>query len=352
MRRITNLRRVERLIRRAIDCMELNLSGISVLTEAASGNFAVTSLIAAASGASQVIALTRDSSFGSAAEVTKYVGDLAGALGVASRIEITTDRKAAAESGCSLVTNLGFVRPVNREIIARLPGDASISLMWEPWEFRAEDIDIEACRESDIPVVGTRESDPRVATLHYLGSLAIKLLNEAEIEIFGSRILVVGEPPFLEPTVNALKAQDAVVRAESFSQGWSGTSHGTEEFLADCDAVVAVDHCNGRSVIGGKDGISPKLLASFGVSVVHICGALDDEALELAGIRKTPARRVRPGYMTVTTDYVGPRPVIDLHAAGLRVGEIIVRARRSGLSADQSVERAVASGLALPLVLP
>jgi hypothetical protein len=35
------------------------------------------------------------------------------------------------------------------------------------------------------------------------------------------------------------------------------------------------------------------------------------------------------GYMTVATDYLGPRPVIDLHAAGLKVGEALSRGMRA-----------------------
>ncbi len=54
-----------------------------------------------------------------------------------------------------------------------------------------------------------------------------------------------------------------------------------------------------------------------------------------------------PGYMTVTTDHVGPRPVVDLHAAGLKVGEMAVRCRRAGLDAAAVARSVVASGLAL-----
>ena len=42
--------------------------------------------------------------------------------------------------------------------------------------------------------------------------------------------------------------------------------------------------------------------------------------------------------MSVTTDYVGPKPVIDLHTAGLKVGEMMVRQRQTGVSFIETVE--------------
>jgi hypothetical protein len=351
MRRIADTMRVERLMRDAIARLDMDLSGISVLTEAASGNYAVTPLIAAMAGASRVVALTRDSSHGTTAEVTDYVGGLANHLGVSSRIQITDDRVAAADAHCDLVTNLGFVRPIDRAIVTSLSKDAVICLMWEPWEFRSADIDIEVCREHDVPIIGTHETDERIATFHYLGPLALKLLLEADIEVYRSRLLVIGEAPFLEPIVTALTMMGAMVEACSVSKGWSGTSGQSERAVAACDGVVVADHRSGQTVIGGQDGIPPRLLGAAGVAVVHICGVVDDEAMTAEGIHKVPARRVKPGYMAMATDYVGPRPVVDLHAAGLKVGEIAVRARRAGLTSAQAVDRAVASGLAQPLVI-
>ena len=87
--------------------------------------------------------------------------------------------------------------------------------------------------------------------------------------------------------------------------------------------------------------------AAAGVRSVHVCGEVDDDGLLAAGAAKIPPRRVPAGYMTVTTDYVGPRPVVDLHVAGLKVGEIVVRALRQGFTRSAAIAMAVRSGLAL-----
>jgi hypothetical protein len=51
--------------------------------------------------------------------------------------------------------------------------------------------------------------------------------------------------------------------------------------------------------------------------------------------------------MKVATDYVGPRPVIDLHAAGLKVGEELVRAMRK----YENVSIAIKESLKNPCVM-
>ncbi len=66
MLRLDNQRRVFRLIDEAIERLGLQLSGLRVLTEAASGAFVVTPLIAARAGASRVHAVTTDSVHGPA----------------------------------------------------------------------------------------------------------------------------------------------------------------------------------------------------------------------------------------------------------------------------------------------
>jgi hypothetical protein len=57
----------------------------------------------------------------------------------------------------------------------------------------------------------------------------------------------------------------------------------------------------------------------------------------------------KPGFMNVTTAYVGPRPVVDLHAGGLKVGEIAVRALRAGCNSDAAEKRVIAEGIGLAL---
>ena len=73
MRRPGNRLRVSRLVEKIIADLSLDLMGIRVLTEAASGPFVVTPLIAARAGAERVVAVARDSCYGRAQEVKEYL---------------------------------------------------------------------------------------------------------------------------------------------------------------------------------------------------------------------------------------------------------------------------------------
>ena len=45
--------------------------------------------------------------------------------------------------------------------------------------------------------------------------------------------------------------------------------------------------------------------------------------------------------MSVSLDYLGPKPVIDLQTAGLKVGELLVRARLGGLEVQDAEKEAL-----------
>ena len=53
--------------------------------------------------------------------------------------------------------------------------------------------------------------------------------------------------------------------------------------------------------------------------------------------------------MIKTINYIGPKPLIDLYYAGLRVGEVSVRERIKGKSIDIALKKAGDIGLWLPL---
>ena len=323
MLRVENPERVERLIRSAVSRLDIDLSGIAVLTEGASGNFVVTPLIAALAGSPHVVALSADSRYGKASEVAEYIRECAVRLGVADRIEVTTDRLRARDAGCSLITNLGFVRPIDASLVERSPTDTVVALMWEPWEFRPEDVDLKACRDRGIPVLGTCETDVRVGTFRYVGLIVLKLLLESALEVDGSNILVVGASPFLQPTIDVLRRNGANVTVVAMDD--SGAEEAVSRRpIGEYDAIALVDHRSRKNIVGPGGLFAPEQMIGTGVRLVHVCGVVDDDALAAAGIQKVPPRKVSAGYMTLTTDYVGPRPVIDLHAAGLKVGEIVI----------------------------
>ena len=343
----TSLHNVAARIESAVKRIKPSLDGLCVLTEAASGPFVATASIAALSGARKVIACTRDSRFGSAREVRDLTLALAGLLNVDHCIEVSERQPFEAAEDADIVTNLGFVRPVSRDIVRRLPNHAAIALMWEPWEFRKEDVDIKACREFGIPIIATNERHPNVATFRAVGMLSLKLLLERDVEVTGLNLLVIGSDPFGSACKEVLTSVGAFVTKLDPTYSWS--SEDACVALNHADAVVIVEHRFRGEILGPS--VTPVLdgLKDRRAPIIHICGLVDNHFLESHGIEKYPQHSVPLGYMTVTTAYVGVKPVVDLHTAGLHVAAIVCRARKSGASIDAAVDEAVSSGYGLRL---
>lgn len=349
MIRLHNQKRALRLVDEAITRVGLDLHGLRVLTEAASGAFVCTALAAARAGADAVYAITGDSVHGTAQEVIAYGSEWAEAFGLEKRVCFSTEPAASFASESDIVTNLGFVRPIDAGFVERLPLHAVICLMWEPWEFRAGDIDVEACRLAGIPVIGTRETDDRLRIFDYVGMLAIKLLLEAGVECFRSRILLIGSDPFgtaIHGKLAALGADVEWMRPPASETDLDGAWGSRVERA---DALILAEHRDRRELVGETGGIRPERFLAGGCQIIHISGVVDDCALQRASVEKNPDRHVREGHMAVTTDYTGIRSLIDLHVAGLRVGELAVRCRLSGGSCAEAVKAAEASGLGMAL---
>ena len=330
----------------AITDMELDLSEICVLTEAASGAFAVTCLIAALAGAERVFAVAKDSHYGTANDVIAHVGDWAQSLGVIDRIELTAEpaRRFGPES--HLVTNAGFVRPITGPMIRSLPPDAAIALMFEPWEFRRDDLDLTTALALSVPVVGTNETHPRVATFAQVGRLARVLIEETIGEsVAGAGIVVIGSDPFggaIEMMLAEAGAQ--ILRLVSPADSLFDPAH--RGFIETARALVLAEHRVPDCLVG-PGGVPLDWIGADGPALIHISGVVDQDGIEGRGLRKIPPHEVRPGYMGVTPGYLGPEPVIDLNTAGLRAGEVVVRARRAGMDTGRAIAAAVDSGFGL-----
>jgi hypothetical protein len=154
-----------------------------------------------------------------------------------------------------------------------------------------------------------------------VGLSAVKLLFDAGVEVYRSRVAVLGEGAFARHVALALQALEAEVLP---------LSDGFAPLPPDLDAIIVAEHLSREVVLGGQ-GMESLAAGSPGAVIVHISGAVDWEAATRLGIAKHPNVTATAGYMSVTADYPGPRALIELHAAGLKVGRELAAARERGL---------------------
>lgn len=330
--------RCRRLVEGAIGQFSLNLQDHIVLTEAATGYYILTPLIAALAGAKRVYALAGDSIYGTAEEASAATVDLAQHWNVKDRIVILFSRGDDRIGEADIVTNLGFVRPLDAYFLRRLKWNVVIPLMFETWEYREGDLNLPECRKLGIPVLGTNEHHPDLRTFEYIGLVAMKLLFEIGIEVFRSNIIVMGSGEFAEQVILSLREANATVTFLSTEKESNFVSTSAWQALKEAEAVVVVEHQNHDMLIGKDGEIKAEELYAINplLVVVHICGGVDQDALEAVHLRYHPTRFAPPGNMSVTTDYLGPKPLIDLHTAGLKVGEELARARARGFLGQEA----------------
>jgi hypothetical protein len=318
---ILNPSRLLSLIQRQISFLQLDLSGLTVLTEAASGSFVVTPVIASLAGARRVIALTRDSHYATTNDVISQTRALELLCNVKIVSEIHTKRSLDLFSDADIVTNLGFVRPLDKDTVFAMKPTAVIPLMCENWEFRPGDVDLNACKSRNIPVAGTNEDFPGLDVFSYSGFLCAKMLFEAHIEIHKSNILVVSSDKFGIVIARHLSEFGANVTLVDNLRTIPLAN------LPDLDAIVVADYTQSDTIIGRSGDISPESLAAnaMGVTIVQFAGVVEVGELSALGIKVYPGMDLSPRRMAQTLAYLGPRPVLELHAAGLKVGELMLK---------------------------
>lgn len=313
---IQNPLRLEKLIRDTIDFLKLDLSGLTILTEAASGPYVVTPIIAAMAGAKRVLAVTHDSKYATTEEVVAQTRALEEICGVSGRTEICTERNPELFEDADIITNLGFVRPLDRQIIRHLKPTAVIPLMCEGWEFRPGDLDLEACREYGIPVAGTNEDFPGLEVFSYSGPLCMKMLFEAQIEVHKSTIAIVGPDKFSTVIARYLRQNNLSVKLFSRLE---------LSELQDVDAVVITDYTRASEIIGEEGDVTPEAFANMvpAATIIQFAGRIDVQGLQSQGVHVYPGINLPAYRMARTLADLGPRPVVELHAAGLKVGSIL-----------------------------
>ena len=334
---------------------KLDLSGLVVLTEAASGAYLLNPFIALAAGAQKVICKTKTTSYGVADDITHNTLKLAADWGCSERIVVKEDLDGDDLAQADIITNSGHLRPITKEQISQLKSTAVIPLMWETWEFREADLDLNACKKREILVLGTNESVPPCDMKKYSAMIGVKLLLELGLEIAGNTIVLVGSTSTLCSSIkSALRFLGADVVWFSHNNSESDFFYPElRDYLRknamNIDGVLSAEHHFSDQILG-KDGFIDFLEISHLNPDIRIgisCGNIDIDDLKNSKLIYFPKEIVPFGYMSYQSHHLGPLPVMDLFASGLKVGEVMAKGRLSGLSIKNTTIHALGNSPAI-----
>ncbi|MFC2001675.1 hypothetical protein ACFLUZ_04120 [Chloroflexota bacterium] len=340
-------KRKREFVKKAIQKFALNLEGLTVFTEAATGNYLYTPIIAALSGAGQVFAVTDDSIYGEKENVKHLVLKEAKELGVSDKITILFEKDKYSLRKSDIITNSGFVRPITQEMVSCMKSTAVIPLMWETWEFRAEELDLGACHERGIVVLGTNEHHPLLNLFRSNGFLICKLLFDKGFGVYKDKLLLMASgyigdnaADFLiknEVSFNRVLFDDRIPDAQStFIRTRDEVMNNIESYNA---IIVAENHHN-VDLISRRGFITTTLLKERNplIQIIHICGSVNRADIVAEDLAIYPEDTKPFGYMTVSPDYLDHKTALELNTAGLKVGEVMSRCRLRGMSVKDAIE--------------
>ncbi|KEQ25283.1 hypothetical protein [Paenibacillus tyrfis] len=321
-------RRLKKICNESIELLNLDLSGLTIVTEAASGLFITTPLIALMAGAKEVVCLTKDTVYGQVSEIKSELLELSHRWGL-SNPTIITDRSSPVLKNADVITNLGMVRPLDRSLLNHIGHQVVIPYMCEGWEIRPGDLDFAFCQEVDIPVMGTNEDAPEMMIFSQCGMLALKMTLEIGLEVAGNKIAILSSDHFGKVIHKTLSNVGAHCKLFTSTNHYEGLEKGK------WDAVIVAEYCRGDVIIGNDGIISGTRfneLIENTYAIIQLLGVNEVEKIKKLMCKVYPEKTLVPHKMSRTLADLGPRPLILLHAAGLKVGEAMARARQKGLS--------------------
>ena len=278
---------------------------------------------------------------------------------MSSHVKLLPTRLQAPLDTVNVVTDLPGVA-VDESIIRNVTETAAVSLMRSASHWRAADVDVATCRRHGIAVAGLDEE--AVGLFRYAPQPVLAGLLDLGIEIAGSTIVVAGDAAAVPYVVQALARLGArVLVATPETAGRTGLYGGEKAGdglgddavagrLAEADALVLCPADESSRIVGPGTALDAARLeaAAPHLAVVGLAAESDLRALGGAGLRCRPA-----GGPDGAFDLL-PQAIIAQHAAGLKVAEVMTRARRRGSSPPAAEQLAAAKVHAdlLPKDLP
>lgn len=317
-----------------IQDLNIQLEGDYVLTEAASGAYACTPVLAALAGA-EVHAFARDSKYGSANDCIEQVKVLAEKCGVSEQIHFHTEKNEMPWERATVVTNSGALRPLDSTILQRVSSSCRIPLMFEAWEFRSQDLDLDFCKSKGIQVAGTNERHEQVDVFGYLGDMVVRLIQDAKQTPYRNKFIVVSNNDFTPYLCKPLVNMSAAVGVYCPQEYKSEIENLGATYLGDWNEnQIPNDWKSASAVIYTGSPFSDNLWGKFPLLNLEVWKSLNlPLVLRFAGdLKETDflqhkiefyPSNVPAGHMGILPSAIGWDPIIRLQAGSLKVAELM-----------------------------
>ena len=315
------------MIERSIKKLNVNLNGYKILTEVGNNNYIYTPLIAAMTGAERVFVYTKDNKYFKATDAINDCKKLLIDLNLNHKVEFVTDINIPLIEA-DIITNSGFLRPLNQDKLSKIKSNAVIPLMYEAWEIRESDIDIEFCKKKKIKVAGTFENHESIKVFDAVSTLAVKLSLEAGFEVFQNRIAIWSNDHF------GAKSKEGFLNMKAETVTIYSDAQKLMNDIENIDFIFICDYDEQRNYFGHEAifNVDKILELNPSLGIIHLYGNIDNDLLKSKGMKVYPDKKGFAMIMTETLAYVGITPIINLQVAGFKVAEELLKNELTELS--------------------
>ena len=121
------------------------------------------------------------------------------------------------------------------------------------------------------------------------------------------------------------------------------------KFLHAIDYIIIDSYPVTKKIIDDFEGISPKILKELcpNVKIIVYFGDVNYDLIKKVGLECYPENNKSIGKMYWTADLLGSKPIIELNALGIKVGELLSKNRLSGMTSRQAELNALNSDFCL-----
>jgi len=328
---------IDKLVRQ-VNSLELNLKGKIVLTEAASGAYIVTPVLAALAGA-KVFAFSKTTRYGKLEDVFAGTKKLADSFKeYPLDIHFINNLSPEIVAQADIITNSGHLRPLNEAMLSHAKDDLIIPLMYEAWEWRDADMDIKYIKKRGFKIGATNERHPDVDVFSYLGDMALKQIFDAGICVYKNKFILLCNNdfgPYIAKVLACLCDGLAVIDKDEHKDrydlnqiDWIGGFPNVRipDTYKSTEGIIFTAYPFDQVWIGNNTPIRIEQIQSqlSDPYLLRYAGDIDEVDLKNKGVRFFP-EHVHSGHMGILPSAIGNDPIIRLQSGGLKVGELLIK---------------------------
>lgn len=320
-----------RIIRQSIKHFKLDLSGLAVLVPSLPPEPALAPLMAAFAGAKDVYMICDDL-------VTLNIASL-----VKNELNLDTEFHFVSEITPQVLSQVDCIIAgedtpyIDAGVVSVLKKDCVITVLPQNLDFKeTKGINLTDCAKRKIPVAMVNPSDHNLMLYKYFAHVISKRCYLAGLDIFRSKILLVGNGELLESSLSHLKTSGAHIYAAHTDRPQDQDY--ILKHLCEVDAIVVADYPQKAGLVIGNNGFiktADILNCNSDVKIIHLSGKIDTSMLDIHRINYSPSMGCHSG-LNINIAEMGMKAVCDITAACLKTVECLVKSKNRTMLPDEA----------------